>query len=64
MICESKSVPPIETRLPSIYLSLNLPSLSEVVENSEESQRKLEFSSIQTSAPDTVSYTHLRAHET
>ena len=49
---ESKSVPPMDTKLPLAYLIVNLPSLSEVVEDSFESQVQLSSSSIQTSAPE------------
>ena len=51
-VCESKSVPPIDTKLPLAYLIVNLPSLSEVVEFSLESQVQLSSSSIHTSAPE------------
>ena len=51
-VWESKSVPPIETKLPLAYLIVNLPSLSEVVVFSFESQVQLSSSSIQTSAPE------------
>ena len=51
-VCESRSVPPIETKLPLAYLIVNLPSLSEVVAFSEVSAIKFAFSSINTSAPD------------
>ena len=49
---ESRSVPPIETKLPLAYLIVNLPSLSDVVEDSFESHVQLLSSSIHTSAPD------------
>ena len=42
----------METKLPLAYLMVNLPSLSEVVEDSAVSQIQLSFSSIQTSAPE------------
>ena len=51
-VCESKSVPPIDTKLPLAYLMVNLPSLSEVVEFSLASQVQLSSSSIHTSAPE------------
>ena len=51
-VCESKSVPPIETKLPLAYLMVNLPSLSEVVEFSFESNNQSSSSSIKTSAPE------------
>ena len=51
-VCESRSVPPIEIKFPLAYLMVNLPSLSEVVEDSLESQVQLSSSSIQTSAPE------------
>ena len=51
-VCESKSVPPIDTKLPLAYLIVNLPSLSEVVEFSFESQVQLSSSSMHTSAPE------------
>ena len=44
-------MPPRETKLPSAYLIVNFPSLSEVVEFSVASAIKLAFSSIKTSAP-------------
>ena len=51
-VWESKSVPPIETKLPLAYLMVNLPSLSDVVEFSLASQVQLLSSSIHTSAPE------------
>ena len=51
-ICESKSVPPNETKFPLVYLIVNLPSLLEVEEDSIESALQLSFSSINTSAPE------------
>ena len=51
-VWESRSVPPIETKLPLAYLIVNLPSLSEVVEFSFESLAQSSFSSINTSAPE------------
>ena len=50
--CESKSVPPKETKLPLVYLMVNLPSLSEVVEASLESAIQSSSSSINISAPE------------
>ena len=49
---ESKSVPPIETKFPSVYLKVNAPLLSEVVLFSFASRAKLLFSSIKISAPE------------
>ena len=50
-IWESKSLPPIETKLPLSYLSVNLPRLSDVVEFSSASESQFSFSSINTSEP-------------
>ena len=49
-VCESKSVPPREIKLPSAYLMVNLPSLSEIVEFSVASATKFSFTSIKTFA--------------
>ena len=51
-VWESKSVPPMDTKLPLAYLIVNLPSLSEVVEFSFESNTQSSSSSIKTSAPE------------